>query len=276
MKTSGLAVAAALCAALAAGPGFAQEDATKAGSDQGAPRADGGSIGDGGATKDGADAKGVPAGVGQNPPREDEPARPGLSPRARSGIDSSRKGTAGAMGVTGTPSGSQSATLDNGVSLTRPSEGLAALLRRASRGALIAATPHADPHMGPPVNSGAPPSSAHPGGRAHPDGGAMRNAIGVVVPGTDRGAGGVVPGSAAHPGIGAGAQGGAVGINAGAGNLGGGVRPAMPLNVATGPAAHAAGINGTTMGHIAASPGSIGGPVKDRSAINGTTIRPKH
>jgi hypothetical protein len=48
VKFSGLAVAVALCAALAASPGGAQEDGANAGSDRDASRPGGGSIGDGG------------------------------------------------------------------------------------------------------------------------------------------------------------------------------------------------------------------------------------
>jgi len=89
-------------------------------------------------------------------------------------------------------------------------------------------------------------------------------------------AGGAVAGSASHAGIGARAQPGASSAGAAGGNFGAAAvrRPAMPLNAITSP--QTAGINGTMMGHIASGPSSVGGPAKDRSSINGTTMRPKH
>ncbi len=49
-------------------------------------------------------------------------------------------------------------------------------------------------------------------------------------------------------------------------------RPETHL-AATGMMAPVTGINGTTMGHAGA--GGIGGPAKDRSAINGSALRPR-
>ena len=40
------------------------------------------------------------------------------------------------------------------------------------------------------------------------------------------------------------------------------------------PSTGTTGINGTAIGHIA-GPGSVGGPAKDRSGINGTALRRK-
>jgi hypothetical protein len=71
----------------------------------------------------------------------------------------------------------------------------------------------------------------------------------------------------------------AQGVGAAAGGVGGVAaphRPAIPLNTVTSPAAHTAGINGTTMGRVISSPNYIGGPAKDRSGINGTAVRPRH
>jgi len=71
----------------------------------------------------------------------------------------------------------------------------------------------------------------------------------------------------------------APGLAQGVGAAAGGVgphRPAIALNTVTGPAAHTAGINGTTMGRVISSPNYIGGPAKDHSGINGTAMRPRH
>jgi hypothetical protein len=245
-----IAVAMALCAALTVGPGLAQEQGPKAGSDRDAPPADGVGTGamDGGAVAKSGDAGGD-SGAGRSGPREGDAVHAG--PRAVA----NRKGAAAAPGVLGTPSSNQGVTLDDGMSSIRPSGGLAALLRRANRKTLIAITPSAAQS----TNIG-----AHTPMRPSADGGAMRNAIGVVVPGGGQGPVGTSPG--------------AIGVGKAASNVGGVDvhHPAIPLNAVTGPAAHTAGINGTTMGHIASGPSYIGGPAKDRSGINGTAVRPRH
>ena len=68
----------------------------------------------------------------------------------------------------------------------------------------------------------------------------------------------------------------AQGVGAAAGVVAAPHRPAIPLNTVTGPALHAVGINGTTMGRVISSPNYIGGPAKDHSGINGTAVRPRH
>jgi hypothetical protein len=250
VKSLGIAVALVLCAALAVGSGLAQEQAPQAGSDRDAPPADGVGIGakNGRAVAKSSDAGGD-RGAGQSGPREGDAVHAGLRAVAN------RKGAAATPGVLGTPSSDRGVMLDHGMSPIRLSEGLAALLRRANRKTLVAITPSAAPS----TNTG-----AHTPMRPGADGGAMRNAIGVVVPGGGQGPVGTGPGT-----IGAGTP---------AGNVGGADvrRPAIPLNAATGPAAHTAGINSTTMGHIAFGPSYIGGPAKDRSGINGTAMRPRH
>jgi hypothetical protein len=50
----------------------------------------------------------------------------------------------------------------------------------------------------------------------------------------------------------------------------------MPVPAKPGLALRGAAINGTTMGHVAAGPASIGGPANGRSGIDGTSMRPKH
>jgi len=109
--------------------------------------------------------------------------------------------------------------------------------------------------------------------------GAVRNAIGVVVPSGRQGAGGTGPGTTVRAGISANVPDpGAIGVSTAASKVDSVDlhRPVIPLNTVTGPAAHTEGINGTTMGRVISSPNYIGGPAKDRSGINGTAMRPKH
>jgi hypothetical protein len=161
-----------------------------------------------------------------------------------------------------------------GVEPERLEGGLASLQRRANRKSLIAATA---PNMpaAPSAHIGAIAPFKLPGA----EGGPARNAIGVVVPGGGQGFGHAVPGFVAPTGIGVrGLGSGAAGVGTAAGNVGGADvrRSAIPANAVTSPVAHTSGINGTTMGHIASGPGSIGGPAKDRSGIDGTAVRPRH
>jgi hypothetical protein len=156
---------------------------------------------------------------------------------------------------------------DSAISV-KPNEGLAVLLRRASRNRPIA-------H---PAGLSANTGASNPFARRGAGDGTMRNAIGVVVPGRGQGAGGAAPGSSAHPTINANDPGpGTIGAATGAGHIGdvNVHRPAIPLNAATGPGPHTAGIGGTAISRIGLGPGHIGGPAKDRSGINGTTMRPK-
>jgi hypothetical protein len=60
-----------------------------------------------------------------------------------------------------------------------------------------------------------------------------------------------------------------------AGNGGTATRP-TPVPAIASQTMHGTAINGTTMGRLASGPASIGGPAKDRSAINGTLLKPKH
>jgi hypothetical protein len=260
LKTLRYALAAAACAVLAAGTGFAQEKAPsgdavagKAGSD--APRGDASGAGAGGAIKSGSDAKPGDAGTsGDRPTVQNHPAGPQT---IELGKDVGRKG---APPATGTP-GPQGVVLSHGINLVTPDNGYAGLLRRANRKALIAAKRPVNPLAG---TTNLP--------LAHPtrEGPIARNAVGLVLPGS--GAGGAsphVPVAPPHAGpSGTGPIGTAV--------VGGGHLPPTPSSAPTPPTTHTAGINGTTMGHIASGPGVIGGPAKDRSGINGTMVRPKH
>jgi hypothetical protein len=234
VKALGVSFAIALCAALVAGPGLAQEnappaDAPKGASDRDAPRGEG-------------------AGAGA---------------------------TKGGLGM---PTGNQGTASDHAIEPVRLEVGSAGLQRRANRKTLIANAPKMP--AGPSANTGIGAPFMRPGA----DGGAVRNAIGIVMPGGGQVPGHNAPGFVARTGIGAGVPGataahaGITGVGATTGNVGGVDlhRPAIPLNAVTGPPAHPAGINGTTMGHIASGPSYVGGPARDRSGINGTAVRPKH
>ena len=269
VKILAVAIAAALYVVFSVAPGLAQEDSPKASLDRDASRAGSVSIGDGGTIK-GSDAKGADLGVdrsaGQNRPREGGTARPGLPIRAGAGpgAEVSRTGTIAPADTFGMTSGNRGVMSNGRMGPAKPEDGFAGLQRRANRKTLIANTVQM------------PASSASP--RSGTDG-AMRNAIGVVVPSGRQGAGDTVPGTTVRAGTSANRPDpGAMGVGAAASKVDGVDlhRPVNPLNAVAGPATHTAGINGTTMGHIVPGPSYIGGPAKDRSGINGTTMRPKH
>jgi hypothetical protein len=143
-----------------------------------------------------------------------------------------------------------------------PQRGSAGLWRRANLKALIANPPNKAAGL-PPANVRISPSPMRPGMEMAP----QRNAIGAATPSLQ------LPGH------------GIAGVATPAGNRPSGI--GTPLASITGvtrqtPVPNAgqtlrgAAINGTTMGHVASGPGSVGGPVKDRSGINGTLMPPKH
>ena len=205
-----------------------------------------------------------PAGSDRDPPRGDGA---GGSGSIGSGADS--KGGAPAGGLN-TPPGNPGGTLDRGGAPVRLEEGFSGLQRRANRKALIANAPKAP--AGIVTNAGI----NAPFRRTGADGGA-RNAVGMAVPG---GQGRTPPEIGTHAGAGvtgvAAPHVGAIGVAAPVGHVGDLRRPTVPPSPAMVPPPHVTGINGSTMGHIASGPGSVGGPAKDRAVINGTSIRPKH
>jgi hypothetical protein len=257
LKTLRYAVAAVVCGAVAAGSGFAQEKApsadapaAKAGSD--APRGDG--AGAGSTSKGASDAKASDTGDrGAGPSHATGPQT------IEFGRDAGRKGPP-ATGTPGPTPPSQNVTLSHGINLVIPDNGYAGLLRRANRKALIANA--AKKPLNPLTTAAASPPLPHSGREG------VRNAVGLMVPAGSSaigtGAGQHVQPSQVYNGTG---PGGAAAAGTDSRHL-----TTTPPSVAL----HTAGINGTTMGHIASGPGIIGGPVKDRSAINGTTVRPKH
>jgi hypothetical protein len=266
LKTLRYAAAAVICCALAVGSGFAQETApsaggppAKAGSD--APRGDGAGPGGAPATNAGSDTK-----AGNTGDRGAGPSHTTTGPQTIELGRDARKGPP-ATGTPVLPSLPQSVTLSHGINLVTPDNGYAGLLRRANRKALIANAPKKP--VGPLTATAATPPLPH--GRE-----GVRNAVGLLVPAgssaVGTGAGQHVLSSMPHNVAGPSGT-GAIGTGGAAAGA-----DARHLTTTTPPgvAMHTAGINGTTMGHIASGPGMIGGPVKDRSAINGTGVRPKH
>lgn len=156
--------------------------------------------------------------------------------------------------------GADGAALTNGnLELAAPIRGSKSLWRRANVKTLIANAPGNAAGL-PATNAGVGSPPVRPGtGVSTP-----RNAIGISLTGVR------VPG---HDGAGATNQAGArlTGIGAAPGNAGSVTRQAsVPANAGL---ARGAAINGTTMGRLVS--GSIGGPARDHSGINGTLMRPK-
>jgi len=273
MKTLGLAAAMALCVVLAPNPGRAQEDAPKASSDRDVSRASGVDVGDSGEI--GAAGKHNDSGGGrrgsESRPVDGDMARAGSSVRAGSGTDASRKGAAASTDAPGTPSAHSGAALSRDVDPIRLEGGFVGLQRRANRKSLIANAPKM------PAAQSANTGTALPLKRPGPNGGAVRNAIGIVVP--EGGQGHAFPRSVDSVGAGVRGSGtGLVGVGTAIGNIDGANarRPAVPPNGIASPPAHAFGINGTTMGHVASGRSIIGGPANDRAGINGSAMRPRY
>ena len=183
---------------------------------------------------------------------------------AAAGGDISRAGGgqsdgAATKGAAGAADGA--ATTSHGIDPVTPQGGSAGLQRRANLKALVAGAPRQA--AGPPTaHARVAPLPMHPGTAA------PRNAIGVAMPSIG------LPG---HDMASTTTQAGTrlTGFGSAAGNAGAETRR-MPVPASAPPALHGAAINGTTMGRMSSGPGSIGGPAKDRSGINGTLIRPKH
>jgi hypothetical protein len=236
-----LAIIAALCALLATGLGYAQEDASRAGRD--VPQANGGA-------DNGAASK--------------EHVIPGSSDGSRSGATSRRAGD-----------GREGAVVTNSwTDPVRVEGGAAGLQRRAKLKALIANLPRMATGSRPSTTHIVPPL-VRPGAEA----GATHNAIGIALPGSSQGLGHAAPPSTAAAAVGAHSLGSSVvGVGTPVGTISStdAHRAAIPSNQVTSLLAHTSGINGTTIGHIASGPSYIGGPAKDRSGINGTAMRPRH
>jgi hypothetical protein len=144
-----------------------------------------------------------------------------------------------------------------------PDGAAAGLRRRANLKMLIVNAPKGAAALPGRSLPGLPPRPVNPSVQLGPA--AARNAIGAATPGAHLTAFGAhLPVSASPGSPNAGVMGGVGATNA---------HRAAPLPSAARP--QATGINGTTMGRVAAGSVPVGGPAKNRSAINGTLIRPK-
>jgi hypothetical protein len=152
------------------------------------------------------------------------------------------------------------AVANHGIDPVTPQRGISGLQRRANLKPLISGAPHHAAGL-PAANIRVAPSLVRPGTAV----GAPRNPIGIAI------AGARSPGNDV---VGTMTQAGTRLTGLGATGRVGATTHQMPVPTNVGPALHGAGINGTTMGHMASGP--IGGPAKDRSGINGTLMRPTH
>jgi hypothetical protein len=194
-------------------------------------------------------------GAAESKTGNDTAAQSSGRPDSETGNNRGTKGSGAAAGKGGKSAGP-------GIDLVRPDDGYANLRRRAARSSLIAAeqkkklqiapTVAATPHL--PSPAGTPAEHA-------------RNSAGVTLP-----AGATV----GKPELVHTAPGGPVNTGVGKNNLGLSVNETHHTEThitATGTTVPVSGINGTTMGRVNA--GTVGGPTKDRSAINGSAYQRK-
>jgi len=219
------------------------------------------------------------AAVVATPARAQEPAHAQESagePAAASGDASQAAPQARAGGGKGDGAGKEAASAPDGAAVEGvdlvPRHGAAGLERRANIKTLIANAPNkagfpyaAATHLSP-----SPPHSW--GGSWARTAVSPRNAIGAALPALR---------PPAHESAGFTTQTGAklAALGTGTGGIAshrmpvpGAHQPSIPPNAGT--ALRGAAINGTAMRQVATS--SIGGPAKDHSGINGTSMKPKH
>jgi hypothetical protein len=171
----------------------------------------------------------------------------------------------GGTSETGIEFGSKSAA--RGIDLIRPDDGYANLHRRATRSSLVAAGKKNKLQVVPPVAV-----TPHQLSLARAPTAPPRNSAGIALP-VSTGVGKpdsiqTMPGGPVNTSLAK----NSVGMSLGETYRPEIHRPETHL-AATGMAAPVTGINGTTMGHAGA--GGVGGPAKDRSAINGSALRPR-
>jgi len=153
--------------------------------------------------------------------------------------------------------------VSHGIDLVRPDDGYSSIRRRAARSPPFANGQKKN------LQTASPLAVAHPQTSPGVQVGPSRNAVGVSMP-SDTGVGKPAPTRPipALP-ITTGLAKNSVGISVSQIR-----RPETHLS-ATGAMIPNTGINGTTMGHVGAGAGRVGGPAKDRSAINGSVVRHK-
>jgi hypothetical protein len=259
LKTLGVAFAAAAFAALAAGPGLAQEAASPAEAPKvGTEAAPAGAAA---VTRSGSDTRSRAGGASGDRGADPSSTRTG-NLRTGPGSDAGRKPNGRGTGP-GAMLPPPAVTADH-IDLAVPS----GLQRRTNLKTLIANAPRKP--VGVLVTS--TPQMPRPGA----DGG-TRNAVGVMVPGATGGP--HVGATPAHPGPVTGGVAATNPIGAGTTGMKGPAdihRPAVPLSSVAAPAAHTAVINGSSVNHVGSGPSTIGGPTKNVFGINGTAMRPKH
>jgi hypothetical protein len=251
-KTKRWILAAAACAVLAADASIAAEHAGKFAPKSGEAVSHQESLPAGHLPDPGAAAnKTGAAAAGQNS---------GLSGNTANG-----RSAKGGTSETGIEFGSKSAA--RGIDLIRPDDGYANLRRRATRSSLVAAGQKKKLQVVPPV--AVTPRQLSP---ARTPAEPLRNSAGVAFP-ISTGVGKPdsirsIPGGPVDTDLAK----NSVGMSLGEIHRPEIHRPEIHL-AATGMMVPVTGINGTTMGHAGA--GGVGGPAKDRSAINGSALRPR-
>jgi hypothetical protein len=251
-KTKRWILAAAACAALAADASTAAEHAGKSAPKSGEAASHQESLPAGHLPDPGATAnKTGAAAAGQN--------------SGRSGNTANGRSAKGGASETGIEFGGKSAA--HGIDLIRPDDGYANLRRRATRSSLVAAGQKKKLQVDPPV--AVTPHQLSP---ARVPAEPLRNSAGIAFP-VSTGVGKpdsirTMPGGPVNTSLAK----NSVGMSLGEIYRPEIHRPETHL-AATGMMAPVTGINGTTMGHAGA--GGIGGPAKDRSAINGSALRPR-
>jgi hypothetical protein len=266
-KTKRWILAAAACAVLAADASTAAEHAGKSAPKSGEAVSHQESLPAGhlpepgaAANKTGADTAGRNSGLAGN--RNDAgnlAIRPSVASTANG------RSAKGGTSETGIEFGGKSAA--RGIDLIRPDDGYANLRRRATRSSLVATGQKKKLQLVPPV--AVTPHQLSP---ARTPAEPPRNSAGVAFP-VSTGVGKpdsirTIPGGPVDTGLAK----NSVGMSLGEIHRPEIHRPETHL-AATGMMAPVTGINGTTMGHAGA--GGVGGPAKDRSAINGSALRPR-
>jgi hypothetical protein len=260
------------CAMLSAGASFAAEregkSAPKAGEavsyQEGSPAArlpaDPGIA----TSKTGTNTGGPSSGLAGNRNDAGNVAAPPFNPAKANGHSAKGGGgeTSIETGSKGASAGGKSAGVARGIDLVRPDDGYANLRRRATRSSLMDTGNKKKLQVVPTV-----PVISHPPSPAGVPVEPLRNSAGVAMPGST----GIGKPDSIHTFPGA-----PVNTGLAKNSLGMSVSEIHRLDThlrTAGATAPVPGINGTTMGRTGI--GGVGGPAKDRSAINGSALRPR-
>jgi hypothetical protein len=266
-KTKRWILAAAACAVLAANASTAAEHAGKSVPKSGESVSHQESLPAGQPPDPGtaADKTGAAAAGRNSGPAGNRDDAGNLAARPSGGSTANGRFAKGGTSETGIEFGSKSAA--RSIDLIRPDDGYANLHRRATRSSLVAAGKKNKLQVVPPVAV-----TPHQLSLARAPTAPPRNSAGIALP-VSTGVGKpdsiqTMPGGPVNTSLAK----NSVGMSLGETYRPEIHRPETHL-AATGMAAPVTGINGTTMGHAGA--GGVGGPAKDRSAINGSALRPR-